>query len=335
LLFKEVTSKNFAGLFVDQKSSGTVNILITKPINEYGKVVENIQSIFGSKDVEDKLLFVNARYNLQELENLHNDIFEDFDLLKSKGVPIIKVGIDIPFNRVKVEVEEMNDQVEEILANHYNINMLKITEGEPIELYRSTWNGYLEAGLHLNRRWFGDDSTPDCTSNLSVKKNNSIYLLTAGHCPNVEYKIGTQFIGTKFSSESHFGDNVDAGFVRVGNSSWGTSWLYVLTTKSRNISSYQKYYEDYVGQYVCYSGARTGYNCGRLTSFTESYTINGVQFYGMREVDIGTATHGDSGAPFFYNFQIRGVLQGGNNSITNYSHIDHVRNKLGFTFLFE
>ncbi|TWP47972.1 hypothetical protein FKR81_30355 [Lentzea tibetensis] len=140
----------------------------------------------------------------------------------------------------------------------------------------------------------------ECTTGFSITWNREARMLTAGHCgnnTNVAYDGGGDLIGDVFNDVP--GRDTMMINTRVQGETFGPS-IYIGPwdgNVARNVASAEA---DFVGNYVCTGGARTGEHCGvRVTHVNQ--TDEGFFPLIRGELDGAgcAAARGDSGGPVY------------------------------------
>lgn len=121
---QEITS---AGRFMDEK--GVMNISLVY------KTAKNI----GQRELEEKINMVNnkggiqirnAEYSLAELHSAYKILVENMKNLGEKG--LISIGIDEKYNRIRVSVEKLNEDIKNEIAKLVDMKLVILEEGLPV-----------------------------------------------------------------------------------------------------------------------------------------------------------------------------------------------------------
>lgn len=317
---------DFAGIYIDQKNGGIINVGFTKDIDDMEHHIEKINGILHTYK---KINFFNAKYSENDLNNVHEEIFNfskefNTDELKITSIKtvfrdqLIEVGI-IPYNKDTI------GKVSENLKKYNDI--IKIIEGEDvIDDARDSYTRPLEGGLKIS------NGSSWCTGAFSGYNANGYYYVTAGHCGanGSTWSQGGTTIGS--ISDRIYGAYADAAAISINpsNASW---YLYVTSSQERHFDAVEGWNEDNEGDFVCKSGATTGYSCGTIDSTNYSGFWGVTYFTNLRTADYGSQG-GDSGAPVFTSTKLKGVNKGSlNDGTAVYSHIQWVMSGLGLNVL--
>ncbi|MER7048905.1 S1 family peptidase [Streptomyces jumonjinensis] len=146
-----------------------------------------------------------------------------------------------------------------------------------------------------------------CSLGFNVRRGNTFYGLTAGHCGSngTTWYTGAQVpLGTMWVSMLGI-NGADYGLIQHALPS---------ATADGNVNLYNGSYRDitssgtpYVGQRVETSGMTTGYGTGTVRSIDTSLSVGGYQFTNMIVTD-ACRLPGDSGGPLFSRNTAYGVL---------------------------
>ncbi|GGA07617.1 hypothetical protein GCM10008018_61750 [Paenibacillus marchantiophytorum] len=236
---------------------------------------------------------------MKKLDELHDLILKRKEELAKLGVSINSINTNTYTNRVEIGVDSKKNNVEKTLLDMFGEAVVVIEE--KVEPTRTTYNGYLESGLHIVK-----NSSSYCTSNIAVRDSSfNYYLVTAGHClwgGSSSWTQGSQYIG--------YGATWNTGYADVGtikiSSSDATKYVYLSSTQANYFTDVQPVNTNTVGDYVCQSSATSGYVCGYVTSINASVTFDGYTFTKQVRANY-TVNGGDSGGPVFTWRTIKGI----------------------------
>jgi hypothetical protein len=324
----------YAGVYTDQARGGIVVALVTEPLPE--AVEAELREASGLR-LEIRLV----DYSQEELAAAREQVA---GLLENDlGLQILALGTDVPGNRVRVGVRELNDDVRERFRQLYPDPIFELYETGgllPADTFSDSPGPY-KSGLGI----VGPDGR-GCSTGFMVATSRSatgVALLTAGHCivlPAVNWNAwrhGGVVIGRTLSHGFVPDSRADAAEIEIptgmaSNLFWwnpdSITWLNGVEDKNA----------DRVGDPVCKHGARTGLTCGPLQGLCEDQIRNGLQLRCLRRANMDVFD-GDSGAGVWkQNVNIAaGIVQGfptdpqGNpvRNVSYYSHVGHIQEMFG------
>lgn len=292
----------------------------------------------------------NAQYSLSYLRELQERVTGDWEELRSVGVQVTEVGVDIPANAVLVGTKPLSMTQRQLLRDRYG-PAVRLATSDGLQLTADRWERHdpVIGGLRIVNRT--DDL--GCTSafsfpftvkqgQLPITRNG---VLTAGHCGSLdsEWWQGDTYLG--FLWRRHFvdGGSSDSALIVVDARTVSNN-IYVNQETERAVTRIQE--DDRIGQVSCVSGARTardGNRCGKLVLTNDSFFFqrDGRLWVlrNMRKVrpyrsNVGKmCDFGNSGAPVYRTSSrattAKGILSGEDSSgRCVYSHIQHVLNDL-------
>lgn len=323
-----VAKEYFAGMYIDQKKGGVINIGFTKSLDALNNDIDKLIEI---SERQEMIKFYTAKYSEEQLNALLEEIFNSKEDLKSKGINIVSIRTDIKNQKVIIGVDEKNKLVENNILSIYPEDMITIIKDIPglNKMTSETYTRPIQAGLKIFENGGGS-----CTAGFSAQKKSStdLYIITAGHCPDYkgrEYSQG----GSSYTSSNKFGEAdminyggpVDAAAIKVDSSNI-SYWLYGSgTSRYTSLKTTKKLGDETVGDFACISGGQANaISCGEVLS--TNYSSGSL--YNMVEADF-YAIQGDSGSPIFSGTELLGILSGGPSNYDNYySKIGRVLNEL-------
>lgn len=330
--------EEFAGIYIDQKSGGVVNIGFkanTKITVE--KHLDELRELYE----EEKLNIYFTEYSEDELNKIADNVFQNRSNFMEKGLDIVSVNVDLPTQKINIGVKEKSSakkaaklllaevDEENVLAEMgLNVDIFNIKEEEvrkaqaqPSDKFRP-----IQAGLRIK------NTTEDrsCTSAFSVQKDSDFYVLTAGHCTE---NVGDRFEqgGARFgkTADFNFGGSVDAALIELTKGSDDATYYVFGNYKSEynSITEVQRTRDETIGDTVCISGSQMKrVKCGTLESTNWRGNIespNGdIQYFtNMRQASY-SEVQGDSGGPIFYGGTAIGVHSADTGVYTHISEIE-------------
>lgn len=316
-------------------------------ISEENKItqgyINEIKKLVPSEFLEIR----NVEFSEKELVGAVDALVESEDTIeKDTNHNLENVYVDIPNNQIDLTVSNLSvariasvpidtNKTNDMLKNKFGVDF-SVTVGAgpkkqvaqsypPDKGERELLNDYMFGGLEINlEREIG---SIHCTAGFSATKNGERFLVTAGHCTNKSTYI---YQGGEIIGSNHFryiGSKADVGLIKLTSNKYLTSKLYKGSTMPMGqYTSYQKSRQDMsIGDKVCFSGATTGFQCGQVIS-TYGSQSNGDSLYPGLIVASGMDSEGgDSGAPFWYNDVLLGILTAGYDGSSklelNFTHV--------------
>lgn len=195
---EENLKEEFAGIYIDQRSGGVVNIGFKA--NAKTKVENHLEELRELYE-EDKLIIYFTEYSEDELNEIADHVFQNAASLEKRGLPIVSVNVDLPTQKINIGVKEkpsakkaaklLMAEIDEKAARDemgFDADIFNIKEEEvrkaqarPDDKFRP-----IQAGLEIKN----DTENRTCTSAFSAQKNNNFYVITAGHCTD---NVGDRF----------------------------------------------------------------------------------------------------------------------------------------------
>ncbi|MGG1391051.1 S1 family peptidase [Brevibacillus brevis] len=335
---EENLKEEFAGIYIDQRSGGVVNIGFKA--NAKTKVENHLEELRELYE-EDKLIIYFTEYSEDELNEIADHVFQNAASLEKRGLPIVSVNVDLPTQKINIGVKEkpsakkaaklLMAEIDEKAARDemgFDADIFNIKEEEvrkaqarPDDKFRP-----IQAGLEIKN----DTENRTCTSAFSAQKNNNFYVITAGHCTD---NVGDRFEqgGARFgrTADFNFGGSVDAAIIELTKGSDDATYYLFGNHKSNysTITEVQRTRDETIGDTVCISGSQMGkVKCGTLESTNWRGSIvspNGETQYftNMRQATYSEIS-GDSGGPIFYGGTAIGVHSADTGVYTHISKIE-------------
>lgn len=197
---EENLKEEFAGIYIDQRSGGVVNIgFKAHAKSQVEKHLEELRELYE----EDKLIIYFTEYSEDELNEIADHVFQNAASLEKRGLAIVSVTVDLPTQKINIGVKEkpsakkaaklLMEEIDEkaaLVEMGFDADIFNIKEEEvrkaqarPDDKIRP-----IQAGLEIKN----DTENRTCTSAFSAQKDNHFYVITAGHCTEMgKVKCGT------------------------------------------------------------------------------------------------------------------------------------------------
>jgi hypothetical protein len=306
LAFGREHSPVFGGVYSEHIDGRTfLHVLFT---HEGARQAEQVRAEVARPE---RVVIEFAQYSLRELEDLQQQITDDYLELVSDGVDFVSVGVDEALNRVVVGIDEPDDRDRQILADRYGLDRLSIENSSSMHFAASATNDAPPMKGALKIAGFNYE----CSSGFMISKDGSsdtdVGFYTAGHCVfyggNDWTHAGHTFKSSGFAQVS---GNIDGAAIDIQSSYDQTTWkshLFRLSdTYYRRVTSRQQKDSDAVGDFVCMAGFETAATefgranrCGTLTNRNLSQVCDQTLLTAQRKVDRGMR-QGDSGGPVYW-----------------------------------
>lgn len=285
---------------VNEETNKVINLL-TKEIPKEHLIIKEVKN--SEKELVESYFQIN-----EELK----DKFNEFN--------IMNISVNIPDNVVDIEVEQLERGIISKLESRFNKDIIRIIQGTSYAVEeRATSRQNIGGGLKIT------DSLYNCTSGFTATKNTNRFLVTAGHCNESSTQTNWRQGGSVFGTE-HFdynGNYADIGLLRVTSTSRKIfNGIYKYSAYDSNYTSWQTSINNLsVGDKICVSGQKTGFQCGTV----ESKFSNKGSYVGYVKVSNGIdTTNGDSGAPYWYNGVLMGIHSAGETSGPPFALMSHI-----------
>lgn len=276
---------------------------------------------------------------LGELETTRERIDADLASLRAAGILVYTVGIDLAADRVHVTVRDDTMYVRSEFADRYGNGVLVVAGEAPTPTCSGRGNcaNPLKGGLNINR------ANANCSSGFVAKASSNYYLLTAGHCGQLDsiwYHNNSQ-IGTIQKRTYSDGGFADAAGIKInaGQKSnlvfHGSLTAFFAVIGADNSTG--------VGDVFCLSARYvSSYDCGYVTDVSETVCNNDPAqgdpcIYDYTIADAIEAQGGSSGGAIFTppassNVYAKGIQSGivvGDPDKIYFTKIDNIEWQLG------
>jgi hypothetical protein len=291
----------FAGVYRDPSDPDSVVVMFTK--NAQGSM-ESVSTDFPQPDLLKSQV---AQYTLGQLESVQEQMVAISETLQEQGVEFVTIGIDVPSNRVAVEVSEPTLAQRELIEAV--AEAVTVRDAPALELTvcssRQACAPELRGGIEITNTAFR------CSSGFEATRAGQSVLVTAGHCfrqgGNTVLHSGVIIGNVSGRAYNHLGDN-DALWMTQGSgiaSYWQPSnWIYATnTTTEYSITRVNGKFTETVGDPVCRTGITTARVCGKVTAVNVLVYVQETdsvwRIAGQNKADM-CALPGDSGGPVYY-----------------------------------
>ena len=335
--------ETFAGLHVDRGSveaSTVIRVLFKgNPAKHRGELEAMLpEALRGS------LVLEQVDYSLAELLEQERRVDRVVRRLEREGVPYNATAADVVANRVTVFVPELSTALLDALRADVGLTMLRFVEeegrAEPTWLKSDQYAWALVAGgqrIESSAAW--------CTSAFAAHGYFGPFMLTAGHCFNIDEMIGQGGITLGRAAARNFGGDQDALAITT------YSYRNQAGRIHRNASDFWSPINgaialegDPIGAVVCTTGFTTtgldGFQnpsgrCGQITHkyASISYIPNSsasfrLASYWSNPGDSGAAIHWET----IYGNYGMGINSGRTGAGTGiFSHLPYILNAWGLT----
>jgi hypothetical protein len=324
----------FAWSYIAQKQGGVFHVGLKTSTQSLDNVINKAKAIYGKADL---VQFDTARYTEAELSQLADKIRSQMnEISTSQGITIQKIAVNIPEQRLDVQITPYTPQSIDTLNNIFPKDEVAYQQIEVVNLNaRNTPNTPLQGGLQIAKT---SSTAAYCTSGFMGKIGTTDYLVTAGHCTTSTSDTiyqGGSFIG--FTSGSHQGGNNDSAVINIP-SSLASKYVYGASSQSNTLTSAESVSGEVIGEAVCLAGNVSGYACGTLRYNNVTDTFGTTYVYDhIRQADHASAS-GDSGGTIFSGSSLKGVHFAGSGGAPGvpyasyYSHVSAILSQWGMTF---
>jgi hypothetical protein len=218
-----------------------------------------------------------------------------------------------------------------VVASHPNLSTRVADRCGKLEKFKAYCNPTIVGGVSIDDEW-DKGGYGDCTAGPAVinkkraKASTETFILTAGHCIFLSGGVGKKwFAFDKNGKRTEIGkavnyifDETDIGVIKVEPTTWATAndpipvvptvamWDMAKETTPTEVKADAEPVKD---MKVCYSGQRSGTQCGIVKNtsvessveYVEKGVVKTVVIKNLVEVEVktGKAGAGDSGAPLF------------------------------------
>jgi hypothetical protein len=327
---ENIKDGSFAGIYIDPKNGGIVNIGFKGSLDKLNKEANDINNLYGTPQL---IKFYEATYTEDELNDLHQKVDDSRFEIEKAGIKLVSVRTLLPEQKVAIGIENLNVDAIATLNKMFDKNMIVIKQEVPSFQMTSSKSNYgsVPGGLSINK-----GGSYECTAGFSAQGGSTTYIVTAGHCISTigeTWYQGGRSIGTSAAKSSS--SYADAGLIQVSPDKL-SHYIYANNNPTfMTITSTTPLGGETVGDTVCVSGGTTdNSSCGTVTNTNFSGDVNGNGYYSGQTEANYFAKGGDSGGPTFFAYQLMGVhvATNLNNSYDNlYSKAARVLSNLGVT----
>ncbi len=267
------------GLYIDNDDNLVLQVVEEKVPVLQSKQSEKYMDIIRTHD-NVKINYINYSYN--ELNEVYSLLLEKY---LGKNNNFSGLYIDIPSNRVVVELKEYNlEEIKKFKDEIINSPMIIFTESVDYENIASINPGAM----------YTSSTGQSCSYGYRVKTSSGqVGIVSAGHCFN---SVGDTIPGIGYVSKHANNGTLDAAFIATSSGITPTNILNQSLPMGSNTISTIVEYDDFlvVGQTVAKVGYATGYTAGTIKSTNYSYAMDGVTHTNLIRATL-TSEKGDSG----------------------------------------
>jgi len=329
----------FAGLYAD--NDGRINVLFTE------NVEQRVEQLRQDAAYPDQIRGQRVERSLEDLERLHRRVRLATAELAQSGVDVAVSHVLERGNVVRVGVRNATPDDLAAVRRRFGdgVRVQSAVVEKTVCRDRTFCRPPLLAGLLIY------DGQYACTSGFIAQRGPStfrlfyidatFYLMTAGHCfvdRRTWYHQAP--IGDIAGNAYNATTPADAGIINIDDGRLDSSnGVYITSNSYRPVTRMQSASDDAVGQYVCFSGARSNATlCGNVATRGDVVQYgDGVTLTDQRTADMCNR-EGDSGSPVFFSQTAVGLVSGyvlyldaqgrPEDCDTIYSHIDHATDEL-------
>jgi hypothetical protein len=304
------TQSAWAGSYVDQAHGGV-------PVFLFADDPERFRAQLASRmPIGTSFLVLRTARSLADLERIKETVKSVWRLVESEGIDLQSAGPDV-------------------LANTVDVGVIGLTGDEEARILAMFPSGVT---VHLEQPLFHDSciSRANCPSpfkgGLKITPPNgnwctiayigeylnstpaSLRAVTAGHC--LYYGGGTSgvpwyhngvLVGYSQQSTYAVGADGDVGIISLTNDGFADNLVFASATYDiRSFTSYALLGEIGVNDFMCRSGATTGWLCGRIKYLDRTKDVDNKLIDHQNVLDFD-ASKGDSGAPYMISSEFDGI----------------------------
>lgn len=315
--------EGFAGLYIDHRSGGIVNVLMAT-----GEA-SSARELLDEVGLQWLAVVRRVPFSLADLLGAKERVTQLPSLLQ---LGVVRIGVDIRANRVIMGTTGSPELVQAIIPLEV-AELVEVEVADPIEagacVSRSNCASPLKGGLGIS------SVQGACTSGLMMRTGSTSFATTAGHCSNnprtgTVWKHNGSGIGTVTVNAWYTASRADAAGIDLVSNAQESNLVYRSTNSFLAVTSRQPQEGDNVGDLVCHSGISSGVQCGVLET-AETVWVEGNRFDDMRRAQV-PFTYGDSGSPVWsWNTSMAVGIGSSFDGSGNfwYSHIYWVEQALG------
>lgn len=313
---------SFAGLYIGE--GGLVHVGFTR------RVSRNLAVLKQQFRFPERLRGFRAAVTLRALSKTNDRVSRAMPRLQRQGIDVRSVGTAIERNRVEIGVVNLSEAERRGLLRRFG----EVVVAVPLRAVEnvSRGNSYppLKGGHTIDSAQ--GLTTYSCTSAFVGQDGRSSFLLTAGHCGDVNstWTHNVFFIGRMTRDSYRNGSSADAAAIRISSTD-RSNLVFISDSNLRPIRGTNL--GDVVGGAVCMSATTSGFVCGTITDTDETIDYGAVTLYRQRLASFPSIP-GDSGGPIFSGNTAHGIVSGfvtysDGNRDAIYSHIANAQSALG------
>jgi hypothetical protein len=344
LLPKLTEIAGYAGIYVDQRAGGVVDIaFVDDPESHRAAILDALPP-------NTEIRLRKAQRSWDELVTIQHEIRNDAPFWGSQGVALFSVSANVIANRVEVGVSDARPSIAQLFSDRYGSDAISLAENGSASVTSCTSRSDcpgppFRGGLKITR----SGTTYSCSNAFFVTQSGHVRYMTAGHCSGGA--VGTVFthpglpggMSTVKTNSYYSGTQADAATLGELTTTYDNDWVYRTSTTVWDIDTADTGIA--VGDPVCLSGYRAdATRCGTIVNTSIDVCINcgsGV-FWLLDQVEVSYSwLFGDSGGAAHSGALAMGIQSGcvdrsGDGKCTEntvdrafYSHILYAFNRLG------
>ncbi|WP_163537393.1 S1 family peptidase [Gracilibacillus sp. YIM 98692] len=323
---------SYGGLYIDQKNLGTIYIGIKKDLSQAEKE-KYLKYLTKDYPYKKHVEFFKINNTIKELDE-KKEILINF-IKERTNNQIVIVATDYPGQKILLTVKKLNSYDKQLVKEFEKLHNVKVVlqqnknEAEPVSS-RTDYHQDIIGGLRILNT---DQGYGKCTTGYAARSSSyNYYAVTAAHCgyAGEYFSQGGSTMGYASSSYNQLGGSVDAMGIYLGshgrgvdNQTFGSTYL---------LKYLEQWYEEDIGQMVCFNGATSGASCGVLKSknITLDYDDGAKQVSNQRAVDGVTVDEGDSGGTVYNRNTLNGIVVAKGSMYDGYyTHARNIYEELG------
>lgn len=298
---RDVYPESFGGLYREPQQPDRVTLLFTRNADQ---AVTSLAARFrGSAELVGRI----APFSAAHLQSALDRVLSRIDASELRALRLASAYVDVPKNRVVVQVVEPTPSLRQSLADVDEAILVQDGIGEArlaVCQDRTACTPEMRGGVRI------ESVDYRCSSGFEATLAGESVLLTAGHCFEVGDIVNHSGIPIGQVEARNFNSLGDNDALRMSQNDsplpgipWQPSnWIYATNnTKQYFIGAVKAKFGENVGDPLCRAGQTTGRICGSVLAVNIVVQIsNGPRLYGQNQANM-CALPGDSGGPVYYS----------------------------------